>query len=116
MPSSAGSGADFTARLIAQPLSERLGQQVAVDNRAGASTMIGTEHVAKSVPDGYTILLGVGTMATVPAMYRKVPYDAQRDLAAITQLASVANVLVVHPSLPAKIGEGARGARPGAAR
>src|SRR5688500_18754186 len=102
VPSSAGSGADFTARLISQPLGERLGQQVVVENRAGASTMLGTEHVAKSVPDGYTVLLGVGTMATVPAMYRKVPYDAQRDLAPITQLASVANVLVVHPSLPAK--------------
>ena len=102
VPSSAGSGADFTARLIAQPLAERLGQQVVVENRAGASTMIGTEHVAKSAPDGYTVLLGVGTMATVPAMYRKVPYDAQRDLAPITQLASVPNVLVVHPSLPAR--------------
>jgi tripartite-type tricarboxylate transporter receptor subunit TctC len=102
VPSSAGSGADFTARLIAQPLSERLGQQVAVDNRAGASTMIGTELVAKSAPDGYTVLLGVGTMATVPAMYRKVPYDVQRDLVPIAQLVSVANVLVVHPSLPAK--------------
>ena len=102
VPSSAGSGADFTARLISQPLSERLGQQVVVENRAGASTMIGTEQVVKSAPDGYTVLLGVGTMATVPAMYRKAPYDAQRDLAAITQLVSVANVLVVHPSLPAK--------------
>lgn len=102
VPSSAGSGADFSARLISQPLSERLGQQVVIENRAGAATMIGTELVAKSPPDGYTLLLGVGTLATTPAMYKKVPYDAQRDLAPITQLASVANVLVVHPSLPAK--------------
>ena len=102
VPSSAGSGADFSARLISQPLSERLGQQVVVENRAGAATMIGTELVAKAPPDGYTLLLGVGTLATAPSMYKKVPYDAQRDLAPITQLASVANVLVVHPSLPAK--------------
>jgi tripartite-type tricarboxylate transporter receptor subunit TctC len=102
VPSSAGSGADFSARLIAQPLSERLGQQVVVENRAGAATMIGTELVAKSAPDGYTLLLGVGTLATTSSMYKKVPYDAQRDFAPITQLATVANVLVVHPSLPAK--------------
>jgi tripartite-type tricarboxylate transporter receptor subunit TctC len=102
VPSSAGSGADLSARLIAQPLSERLGQQVVVENRAGAATLIGTEMVAKSPPDGYTLLLGVGTLATAPAIYRKMPYDAQRDFAAITQLASVANALVVHPSLPAK--------------
>ena len=102
VPSSSGSGADYSARLISQPLSDRLGQQVVVENRAGAATMIGTEIVAKSAPDGYTLLLGVGTLATVPAMYKKVPYDALRDLAPITQLASVANILVVHPSLPAK--------------
>ena len=102
VPSSSGSGADYSARLISQPLSDRLGQQVVVENRAGAATMIGTEVVAKSPPDGYTLLLGVGTLATAPAMYKKVPYDALRDLAPVTQLASVANVLVVHPSLPAK--------------
>lgn len=102
VPSSAGSGADFSARLIAQPLGERLGQQLVVENRAGAATMIGTELVAKAAPDGYTLLLGVGTLATAPSMYKKVPYDAQRDFAPITQLANVANVLVVHPSLPAK--------------
>ncbi len=102
VPSSAGSGADFSARLISQPLGERLGQQVVVDTRPGAATMIGTELVVKSPPDGYTVLLGVGTLATSPAMYKKVPYDAQRDLAPITQMATVANVLVVHPSLPVR--------------
>ena len=101
VPSSSGSGADYSARLIAVPLTERLGQQVVVENRAGASTMIGSELVAKSPPDGYTLLLGVGTLATVPSMYKKVPYDAVRDFAPITQLVSVSNVLVVHPSLPA---------------
>jgi len=102
VPSSTGSGADFSARLIAPALADRLGQQVVVENRAGAATMIGTELVAKSPPDGYTLLLGVGTLATIPAMYKKVPYDAVRDFAPITQLVSVANVLVVHPSLPAR--------------
>jgi tripartite-type tricarboxylate transporter receptor subunit TctC len=102
VPSSAASGADFTARLVAGPLGERLGQQVVVENRAGAATMIGTELVAKSPPDGYTLLLAVGTLATVPAMYKKVPYDALRDFAPITQLVSVTNVLIVHPSLPAR--------------
>jgi tripartite-type tricarboxylate transporter receptor subunit TctC len=102
VPSSAGSGADFSARLISQPLGERLGQQVVVENRAGAATMIGTELVVKSPPDGHTVLLGVGTLATSPSMYKKVPYDAQRDLAPITQMATVANVLVVHPSLPVR--------------
>src|SRR4030095_11670742 len=85
VPSSAGSGADYSARLISQPLSERLGQQVVVENRAGAATMIGTEIVAKSLPDGYTILLGVGTLATVPAMYKKVPYDTVRGLGPLNQ-------------------------------
>jgi tripartite-type tricarboxylate transporter receptor subunit TctC len=102
VPSSTGSGADFTARLMAQVLTERLGQQVVVENRAGAATMIGTELVAKAPPDGYTLLLGVGTLATTPAMYRKVPYDAVRDFAPITQIVSVPNVLIVHPSLPAR--------------
>src|SRR5262245_46293057 len=101
VPSSSGSGADYSARLIAVPLTERLGQQVVVENRAGAATMIGTELVAKSPPDGYTLLLGVGTLATVPPMYKKLPYDAVPDFTPTTQLRSVSNALVVHPSLPA---------------
>lgn len=100
--SSTGSGVDFGARLIAQPLSERLGQQVVVDNRPGAGTMIGGEVVAKSAPDGYTLLLGVSTLAINPAVYKKVPYDALRDFAPITLFGTVANLLVVHPSLPVK--------------
>ena len=102
VPSSAGGGGDFSARLLAPPLTERLGQQVSVDNRPGAATLIGTDHVAKSPPDGYTLLQGVGTLATAPAMYKKVPYDAVRDLAPITQMVFVPLVLLVHPSLPVK--------------
>ena len=102
VPSSVGSGVDLGARLITPPLSERLGQQVVVDNRAGAGTMIGIELAAKSPPDGYTLLMSPSTLAINPAMYKKVPYDARRDFAPITQIGTITNVLAVHPSLPAK--------------
>lgn len=101
VPTLPGSGSDAVARLISQPLAERLGQQVVVDNRAGAANMIAGEIVAKSAPDGYTLLMATTTSATVPAMYTKVPYDLLRDFAPITQMTSQPNVLVVHPSLPA---------------
>ena len=102
VPNAPGSSGDITARLIAQPLSERLGQQVVVDNRAGAGTMIGGEIAAKSPPDGYTLLMGFSTLAINPAIYKKVPYDALRDFAPITQVVYLPGVLVAHPSLPAK--------------
>lgn len=102
VPSSAGGGADMTARMIAPKLSERLGQQVIIDNRPGAGTMIGGEMAAKAVPDGYTIMMGISTLAINPAMFKKVPYDALRDFAAVTQVASTPNILVVHTSVPAK--------------
>lgn len=102
VPNAPGSSPDLIARLIAQPLGERLGQQVVVDNRAGAGTMIGGEIAAKSPPDGHTLLMGVATLAINPATYKKVPYDALRDFAPITLVASVPGILVVHPSLPAR--------------
>ncbi|MBI2296372.1 MAG: tripartite tricarboxylate transporter substrate binding protein [Betaproteobacteria bacterium] len=102
VPNAPGSSPDIMARLIAQPLSERLGQQVVVDNRAGAGTMIGGEIAAKSPPDGHTLLMGIATLAINPATYKKVPYDALRDFAPITQAVNVPAVLVVHPSLPAR--------------
>jgi tripartite-type tricarboxylate transporter receptor subunit TctC len=102
VPTAPGGSTDIVARLIAQGLSERLGRQVVVENRAGASTIIGTEIVARAKPDGYTLLMGVSTMAMNPAMYRKLPYDVMRDLAPITQAASLPNVIIVHPSLPVK--------------
>jgi tripartite-type tricarboxylate transporter receptor subunit TctC len=102
MPSSPGGGTDITARILAPKLTERLGQQVVVENRAGAGTMIGTEVVAKSPPDGYTLLMGLSTLAINPAMYKKVPYDAVRDFAPISQVISAPNMLVVHPSVPAR--------------
>jgi tripartite-type tricarboxylate transporter receptor subunit TctC len=102
VPSSPGGGTDITARILAPKLTERLGQQVIVDNRPGAGTMIGIEVVAKSPPDGYTLLMGLSTLAINPAMYRKVPYDPVRDFAPISQVIAAPNMLVVHPSVPVK--------------
>ena len=102
VPSSAGGGSDILARIIAPKLGERLGQQVIVDNRAGAGTMIGGEVVAKAPPDGYTLLMGISTLATNPAVYKKVPYNALTDFSPITLVLSAPNILVVHPSLPVK--------------
>ena len=99
---SAASGTDTVARLIAQPLAERLGQQVVVENRAGAATMIGTEIVARSAPDGYTLLMSPPALTINPAMYKKLPYEAQRDFAPITHAISTPLVITVHPSLPVK--------------
>ncbi|HTD89217.1 MAG TPA: tripartite tricarboxylate transporter substrate binding protein [Burkholderiales bacterium] len=95
-------GADVVARTIAPVLSERLGQQVVVENRAGASTMIGHEIAAKAPPDGYTFAMAISTLAINPATFKKVPYDALRDFAPITQAVKQALLLVVHPSFPAK--------------
>lgn len=96
-------GTDTVARLIAQPLSERLKQQVVVDNRAGAAGNIGVEVAVKANPDGYTFLLGnVGTMAINPSYYTKFPYRPLKDLIPITQVVDVPGSLVVHPTLPVK--------------
>jgi tripartite-type tricarboxylate transporter receptor subunit TctC len=102
VPSSPGGGADIVARIVAPKLTDRLGQQVVVENRAGAGTMIGGEVVARSPADGYTLLMAISTLATNPAIYRKVPYNALTDFAPITLALSAPNILVVHPSLPVK--------------
>lgn len=102
VPSAPGGGTDITARIMAPKLSEYLGQQVVVENRAGAATMIGGEAVVRSIPDGHTLLMGISTLAINPAMYRKVAYDALKDLSTISQVVTLSNVLVTHPSLPAK--------------
>ena len=99
----AGGGADTIARTVGQKLSEQLGQQLVVDNRVGGDGNIGTEMAARAAPDGYTLLLGyVGTLAIGPALNRKLPFDSVRDFAPITELAAAPNILVVHPSVPAK--------------
>jgi tripartite-type tricarboxylate transporter receptor subunit TctC len=102
VPSAPGGGTDISARIIAPQLTQFLGQQVIVENRAGAGTMIGGEAVARAAPDGYTLLMGISTLAINPAMYKKVPYDALKDFAPVSLAVSLSNVLVVHPSLPVR--------------
>lgn len=102
VPSAPGGGTDILARVLAAKLTEYMGQQVVVDNRAGAGTTIGIDNVAKAAPDGYTVLVTPSTLALNLWMYSKLPYDAIRDLAPLTQIAAVPNALVVHPSVPAR--------------
>jgi tripartite-type tricarboxylate transporter receptor subunit TctC len=102
VPFAPGGGVDVTARILAQRLTERTGQSFFVENRTGASGIIGVEHVAKSPPDGYTLLVGSQTtQAVVPAIY-KVSYDTARDFAPVTVIATSPLLIVVHPSLPVK--------------
>ncbi|MGB7541624.1 MAG: tripartite tricarboxylate transporter substrate binding protein [Burkholderiales bacterium] len=97
-----GGGTDITARTIAKKLGEYLGQNVVVENRAGAGGNIAADFVAKANPDGYTILLGnVGSLAVAPHLNSKLPYNPLRDLAPISMAVVFANVLVVNPSVPA---------------
>jgi len=101
VPFPAGGTTDVLARAAAQKLTESLGQAVVVDNRPGAGGNIGAELVAKSAPDGYTLLMGtVGTHAINPSLYPKMPYDHVRDFAPIILVAGVPNVLVINPALP----------------
>ena len=99
VPYPAGGGTDFFARTVGAQLSQQLGQQVVVENRPGAATIIGAEAVAKSAPDGYTLLLGdTATFAVNPALYRKLPYDPQKDLAPVSLTGRFALLLVVNPA------------------
>jgi len=101
VPYSAGGSTDTVARIVGQRLSERLGQQVVVDNRTGAGTLIGAGIVAQAAPDGYTLLMATPPLAVSPTLYRKVPYVLERDFAAVTNIAASSNLLVVPPALPA---------------
>ena len=103
VPFAPGGGVDLTARILAQKLTERAGQPFIVENRTGASGIIGTEFVAKAAPDGYTLLVGSQTtQAVVPAMYGKLNYDAARDFVGVTEIAVSPLLIVIHPSLPVK--------------
>lgn len=103
VPFAPGGNVDITARIVAPGLSQMLGHQVVVDNRAGAGGVIGTDAVAKSAPDGYTLLMASSSVMTNgPALYPKLPYDILRDLAAVGRVAVVPLAIVVHPSLPAR--------------
>ena len=100
-PFSAGGGVDIVARYLAQKLSEKWGQQVVVDNRTGATGIIGTDLAAHAPPDGYTLLLGnAATHAVNVSLFRKLPYDAVKDFVPITLIGRVPEMLVVHPALP----------------
>jgi tripartite-type tricarboxylate transporter receptor subunit TctC len=101
-PFPAGGGTDLTSRLLGEQLQKMFGQPVVVDNRTGASGMIGTELAAKAKPDGYTLLVASGELALNPHLYPKIAYDWDRDLQPITLLVKVANVLAVHTDVPVK--------------
>jgi tripartite-type tricarboxylate transporter receptor subunit TctC len=102
VPTAAGGTADSTARMFAQYASKTLGQQFYVENRGGAGNTLGIDSVVRSPADGYTLLLGAGTIAINHLIYKKLPYDVLRDLTPVTQMIAVPNVLVVHPSQPMK--------------
>jgi tripartite-type tricarboxylate transporter receptor subunit TctC len=100
VPFAPGGGNDTIARAVGKRMSESMGQQVIIENRAGANGIIGSELVAKSKPDGYTLLMAnIGSHGVNPSLYKKLPYDAIRDFVPVSLLGTSPNVLVVHPSL-----------------
>ena len=103
VPVAPGGAVDVVGRIVGQKLSTLLGQNFVIDNRAGANYIIGTELVARSVPDGYTLLVTAGAHTINPAVYRKLPYDTLRDFAPISHIANSGGlVIVVHPSFAAR--------------
>ena len=98
----AGGSTDIMARLVAAKLGERIGQQVVVDNRPGGSSIIGSDIVAKAQPDGHTLLMASGSFGTISSLFTKLPFDIERDLAAVCLIATSPYVLVVQPTLPIK--------------
>jgi tripartite-type tricarboxylate transporter receptor subunit TctC len=102
VPFPPGGGTDIVARIVTQKLGERLGANFVIDNRSGAGGTIGTEIVAKSPADGYTLAVVSGSHAINPSLYRKLGFDAVRDFSPVTLIVSGPGLLVVHPSVPAK--------------
>jgi tripartite-type tricarboxylate transporter receptor subunit TctC len=101
VPFAAGGAVDSLARLISPKMADALNQPVLVDNRAGAGGNVGADAVAKAAPDGYTILLNTNGQAISPALYRKLPFDAEKDFTPVSQLVATTLVLVANPKLPA---------------
>jgi len=98
-----GGGTDIVGRIVAQKLSEYLGQQVLVENRGGATGMLAADLASKAAPDGYTVMMAhIAAISILPSLYPKMPYDAAKDFAPITLVAIGPNLLVVHPSVPVK--------------
>jgi tripartite-type tricarboxylate transporter receptor subunit TctC len=102
LPFPPGGGTDILGRLIGERLAANLGQPVVVDNRGGAGGNLGAEAAARAAPDGYTLLLAAPTIAISPSLYAKLAYDPLKDLAPISLVATVPNVMVTHPSVPAR--------------
>jgi len=102
VPFAAGGNTDIFARVIGVKITEKLGQQVVVDNRAGAGATIGTAVVARAAPDGYTLLMVSGSHVVNPHIYKSLPYDTLKDFSPITLVVDVPSLLVAHPSVPAK--------------
>lgn len=107
VPAPPGDGSDQLARNVGKAMGDVLGQSLVIENKPGAGGSIASDIVAKAAPDGYTVLLGnASSHAVTPGLYSKLPFDAEKDFAAVTLLASAPNVLVIHPALPAQnIGE-----------
>jgi len=102
LPFPPGGGTDILGRLVAERLAASLGQPVVIDNRGGAGGNLGAAEAAKAAPDGYTLLLAATTLAISKTLYSKLPYDPVRDLAPISLVATVSNVMVTHPTVPAR--------------
>jgi tripartite-type tricarboxylate transporter receptor subunit TctC len=102
LPFAPGGPSDIIGRVLAQKLTEQMGQQVVTDNRAGAGGNLGLELTAKAPPDGYTLAIGSPTLAISPSLYKKLNYDPQKDLAPIARSGDVPNIMLVHNSVPAK--------------
>ena len=112
VPYAPGGSVDIVSRVIAPKLAESFGQQVVVDNRPGAGAIIGTNLLAKSAPDGYTIMMADIALGANPALHSKLPYNTPEDFAPVTLVALLPSILVVHPSLPVKSVTAGFGVRP----
>ncbi|MGH8620246.1 MAG: tripartite tricarboxylate transporter substrate binding protein [Burkholderiales bacterium] len=102
MPFAPGGSADNLGRIIQPALGEALGQQIVIDNRAGASSIIGTDMTAKALPDGYTVLMVTTTHTVTPSLIPKLPFDPIKDFAGVSVVVTQPNILAVHPSVPVK--------------
>ena len=102
VPSTPGGGTDTTTRIIAPRLGDILGQQIVIDNRSGASGNIGADHVARAAPDGYTLLTCLASHTSNAALMKKIPFDLARDFAPVSLMVTVPEMIISHPSLPAK--------------
>jgi tripartite-type tricarboxylate transporter receptor subunit TctC len=102
VPFPAGSSSDIVGRMLGEKLAEQMGEQIVPDNRAGAGGNLGIGFAAKAAPDGYTMLIATASIAVSPSLYAKLGYDPVKDLAPVARLTSIPNVLLVHPSVPAK--------------